>query len=179
MSILRPLPCFKCKACMSPVPIADSNFSLSVSFKMNNSTIFIHSHNYTFQARIALSSNVQNTQNQANPESLNATLTNTQPSTNIEDFSTDKNIDFEDIKNDDDFNQDTNLSDSDRGDDNPPQNPTENVKNEDPDFPEVKVKMDIDEEMYEVIGTKVGTLRFKCSVCNHKSRYKQGVIGNS
>ena len=164
---------------MSPVPIADSNFSISVSFKMNNSTIFIHSHNYTFQARIALSSNVQNTQNQANPESLNATLTNTQPSTNIEDFSTDKNIDFEDIKNDDDFNQDTNLSDSDRGDDNPPQNPTENVKNEDPDFPEVKVKMDIDEEMYEVIGTKVGTLRFKCSVCNHKSRYKQGVIGNS
>ena len=131
----------------------------------------------TLQARVALSSNVQNAQNQANPENLNPTLTNTQPSTNIEDFSNDKNIDFDDIKNDEDFNQD-NLSDSDLNEDETSKNPSENVKNEDPDFPEVKVKMDIDEEMYEVIGTKVGTLRFKCSVCSHKSRYKQGVIGN-
>ena len=41
---------------------------------------------------------------------------------------------------------------------------------------EVLVKVDIDEEMYQVIGSKVGTLRFKCSVCNHKSRYKQGTM---
>ena len=131
----------------------------------------------TLQARVALSSNVQNAQNQANPENLNPTLTNTQTATNVEDFSNDKNIDFDDIKNDDDFNQD-NLSDSDLNEDETSKNPSDNVKNEDPDFPEVKVKMDIDEEMYEVIGTKVGTLRFKCSVCSHKSRYKQGVIGN-
>ena len=32
------------------------------------------------------------------------------------------------------------------------------------------------ENMYEVIGSKVGTFRFKCSVCSHKSRYKQGII---
>ena len=38
------------------------------------------------------------------------------------------------------------------------------------------VKVDLDDDMYQVIGTKVGTLRFKCSVCSHKSRYKQGII---
>ena len=36
--------------------------------------------------------------------------------------------------------------------------------------------LDVDEDLYQVIGTKVGTLRFKCSVCSHKSRYKQGII---
>jgi len=43
------------------------------------------------------------------------------------------------------------------------------------DDPESQIK-DVDEDLYQVIGTKVGTLRFKCSVCSHKSRYKQGII---
>ena len=42
------------------------------------------------------------------------------------------------------------------------------------DDPESQIK-DVDEDLYQVIGTKVGTLRFKCSVCSHKSRYKQGI----
>ena len=33
------------------------------------------------------------------------------------------------------------------------------------------------EEMFEIIDSKVGSFRFKCSVCSHKSRYKQGIIG--
>jgi len=43
------------------------------------------------------------------------------------------------------------------------------------DDPDSQIK-DVDEDLYQVIGTKVGTLRFKCSVCSHKSRYKQGII---
>ena len=40
---------------------------------------------------------------------------------------------------------------------------------------EIQVKIDEKQEFHEIISETVGTVRFKCSFCDYKSKYKQAV----